>query len=328
MPHETLNTQSSTVVEATAPGKSILLGEHAVVYDRPAIAMPVTHVRATAVITSGRPNVGAVIHAEDLGRQYLLDAAPKGDPLSFTVRTTLDYLDVATMPDIQLRVRSTIPIASGLGSGAAVATAIVRAVAAYLGRTLSDAEVSELVYETETLLHGTPSGIDNTVVAYEAPIWFQRNEPPVPLVVPSSFTFLIADTGISSPTKKTVGDVRAGREADREHYEALFDLIASLVVAGRRALEAGDALELGRVMVKNQEALRNLDVSSTEIEQLVTTALDAGALGAKLSGAGRGGNVLILTNPEQCAVVETALYRSGAVGVFRTVLSPRESHAE
>lgn len=316
--------ESTSPARATAPGKIILLGEHAVVYQRPAIATPVTHVQATATVTRGRSNVGVVINAEDLGRRYLLDAAPKNDALAHTVNTVLAYLDVE-QPDVQITVASAIPIASGLGSGAAVATAIVRAVAGYLDRTLTDAEVSELVYETETLLHGSPSGIDNTVVAYARPIWFVKGEEPAPIAVGGEFNFLVANTGISSPTKITVGDVRAGWEADRDHYEALFDRIAELVTEGRQALQDEDAQALGELMAANQDLLRELDVSSKEIEQLVRAALDAGAYGAKLSGGGRGGNVVVLASPERLPVVETALYRAGAVNVLRSTLSPAEA---
>lgn len=308
---------------ASAPGKIILLGEHAVVYGRPAIAVPVTHVQATATVMPGRSNVGIVINAEDLGRRYLLDAAPKNDALAHTVNTVLAYLGVE-QPDAQVTIESTIPIASGLGSGAAVATAIVRALARYLDESLTDAEVSELVYETETLLHGSPSGIDNTVVAYARPIWFVKGEEPAQITVGDEFAFLIANTGISSPTKITVGDVRDGWEANPDRYEALFDQIGDIVRQGRQALRDGDVETLGDLMVANQDVLREIDVSSKEIEQLVRAALDAGAYGAKLSGGGRGGNVVVLASQKHLPTVETALYRAGAVNVLRSALSPTE----
>lgn len=318
-----MHDRMTSPARAHAPGKIILLGEHAVVYGRPAIAAPVTHVRATATVMPGRPNVGVVINAEDLGRRYLLDAAPKNDALAHTINTVLSYLDVE-QPDAQITVASTIPIASGLGSGAAVATVIVRALAAHLDHSLTDAEVSQLVYETEKLLHGSPSGIDNTVVAYARPIWFVKREDPAPITVGGEFTFLIANTGISSPTKITVGDVRDYWKAAPDRYESLFDQIGDIVIDGRQALEQGDVEMLGDLMVANQDVLRDIDVSSKEIEQLVRAALDAGAYGAKLSGGGRGGNVVVLAAQERLPIVETALYRAGAVNVLRSTLSPIE----
>ena len=138
---------------------------------------------------------------------------PKAVPLALVTRLTLEALGVAT-PDWRILLRSTIPVSSGLGSGAAAATAIVRAIAAAAGRFLTPAEISALVFESERLFHGTPSGIDNTVVAYEQPVWFVRGQPPEPFAIARPVTLVIGDTGIASPTSVTVGDVRGGWQAE------------------------------------------------------------------------------------------------------------------
>ena len=151
-------------VTATAPGKVIIFGEHAVVYGQPAIAAPVHQAQATATVEPGEPGSGLILSAADLDLVLPLTEAPKDDPLAAMARLTLAYLD-APAPDATLTVRSTVPIASGMGSGAAVSTAIVRALAAWMGRELRADVVSGLVYEVEKLHHGTPSGIDNTVSA-------------------------------------------------------------------------------------------------------------------------------------------------------------------
>ena len=143
------------MISASAPGKVILCGEHAVVHGRPALAVPVTQVQATARIE--RAPDGFWIEA--LGRRTRLDDAPEDDPLALAVRLVLERAGQAAPPGV-LRIESTIPMASGLGSGAAVCTATVRAVAQLVGLALSPAEVSALVFQTETILHGTPSGID------------------------------------------------------------------------------------------------------------------------------------------------------------------------
>ena len=142
-------------------------------------------------------------------------------------------------PDWPITFRSTIPVASGLGSGAAAATAIVRAMAAAAGRQLTPAQVSALVYESETLFHGQASGIDNTVIAYEQPVWFVRGQAPQPFRIAQAFTIVIGDTGIASPTRLTVGDVRAGWQAEPARFEALFDGVGSIVHGrGRRSKAA------------------------------------------------------------------------------------------
>src|SRR5512135_916354 len=160
-----------TAFSASAPGKIILFGEHAVVYGRPAIAVPVTQVQAAATIEQGEH--GLIIHAADIDRTITVHPHSSIDPLATIVNLTLEHLN-CPLPDLEITLHSTIPIASGLGSGAAVSTAIVRALAQWFGARLDDAEVNALVYEVEKLYHGTPSGIDNTVIAYQKPVYFIR----------------------------------------------------------------------------------------------------------------------------------------------------------
>lgn len=306
----------------SAPGKIILLGEHAVVYGRPAIAVPVSDVRAHATVAPGRRGAGIVIHALDIGRHYLLDAAPPTDPIACVVREVLARCNIHQHLDLDITITSDIPIASGMGSGAAVATAVVRALSQALTCPLDAAAISDIVYQSETLLHGTPSGIDNTVIAYERPIWFVRGTPPTPFHVGGTFHLLIADTGVPSPTRLTVGDVRAGWERDPERYETLFDAIGELVHAARTALQSGDAPHLGRLMQRNHTLLREMGVSAEVNDRLVEAALEAGAYGAKLSGGGRGGNVIALVAEETRDAVAHALETAGAVRLLSTTLTP------
>jgi mevalonate kinase len=155
-------------------------------------------------------------------------------------------------------------------------------------------------------------------VAYGAPIWFVRGQPPAVFAPAVSFTLVIADSGIHSPTKETVGEVRRAWEAHPARYEALFDAIAALVHAARRALAAGDLPTLGLLMDENQAILEQLGVSSGPLERLIAAARDAGALGAKLSGGGRGGNVTALVAEDRAGAVEAALLAAGAVRVVVT----------
>src|SRR5512139_1381052 len=213
-------------VSASACGKIILFGEHAVVYGRPAIAVPVTQVLATATVEPGEH--GLLIHAADIDRAVEVDSTNSIDPLAAIVNLTLAHLNCPPS-DLEITIRSTIPIASGLGSGAAVSTAIVRALAQWFGARLDDAEVNALVYEVEKLYHGTPSGIDNTVIAYRQPVYFIRGQAIQTFTVAQPFKVVIGNTGVASPTKITVGDVRRGWEADRARYEAWFDRIGAIV---------------------------------------------------------------------------------------------------
>ena len=312
------------MVQATAPGKVILFGEHAVVYGRPAIAVPVTQVRATATVTPG-PTRGARLVAPDLGIDVLLAEAVAEDALAAAVRQVQQAAGLAYLPDFTLTICSTIPIASGLGSGAAITAAIIRALAAYLNRSdlLSNERVSALTYEVEKIHHGTPSGIDNTVVAFEQPVYFVRRQPQNQVEtfeVAAPLRLLIGDTGIRSSTKSVVMDVRRQWQADPSRFEVLFDGCGRIAEAARRAIAAGNVAATGRLMAENHALLQAMSVSSAEIDQLVTTATRAGALGAKLSGAGRGGNMIALITAETETAVRRALLAAGARSVLTSVI--------
>jgi mevalonate kinase len=305
---------------ASAPGKIILLGEHAVVYGRPAIAAPVWQVQATATITPQPAGRGCWLIAHDTGLRLRLAEAPADQPLAVVTRLTLAQLALPTDPDWQIELRSTIPIASGLGSGAALSAALVRALFAHVGRQPDPAQVSELVLASERFYHGTPSGIDNTVIAYGQPIWFVKGQPPAPFAPQQPLTIVIGNSGPAAPTKETVGAVRRNWQADPERYERWFDAIGTTVSAARRAIEQGTLEELGHLFDENQGLLEQLGVSSPALEQLIRAARRAGALGAKLSGGGRGGNMIALVLAEQASPVAHALTTAGAQSVVVTVI--------
>lgn len=307
-------------IRAGAPGKIILLGEHAVVYGRPAIAAPVWETQATATIDSRPLGAGCLLVAHDVELEVPLADAPDDQPLAHVTRRALAHLRLPPDPDWRITLDSDIPIAGGLGSGAALSTALVRAIFAAAGRPAEPAVVSALVYESEQFYHGTPSGIDNDVVTYGMPIWFVKGRPPEPFAPGRPLTVAIADSGIRSPTKETVGDVRRGWEAEPARYEAQFDAVAALVRAGRTAIEQGNTAELGALFDHNHALLQELGVSAPPLDALVETARAAGALGAKLSGGGRGGNVIALAEEATRDAVLAALVAAGARRVIVTTV--------
>lgn len=320
------------MASATAPGKVILVGEHAVVYGRPAIAVPVWERVARATITPRAAGAGCVIVARDVGQNLPLSLAAfasKGaekeaeNALVVVARATLARLNLPPDPDWQIEVSSQIPIASGLGSGAALNAALVRAIHAQAGVAADAAVVSELVYLGEQLYHGTPSGIDNTVVAYGQPVWFVRGTPPGVFHPAHAFQLAIADSGVASPTRQTVAGVRQRRAADLDHYESWFDAIAKLVQAARHAIEGGGISALGPIFDANHALLAQMGVSTPLLDHLVAVARQAGAAGAKLSGGGGGGNLIALVDSTSAPRVQAALEAAGAVRVMVTTVAPR-----
>ncbi|MFO7537347.1 MAG: mevalonate kinase [Chloroflexota bacterium] len=311
---------------ATAPGKVILFGEHAVVYGRPAIAAPLSQVRARAVVSDGSRDGSVRLIVPDLGQAFSLHEADEENALAAAVRQLQRAAQIDDLPPLTITVSSQIPIASGLGSGAAITAAIIRALAQHLGLAafVGNTAVSDLTYEVEKIYHGTPSGIDNTVVAFEQPVYFQRGQPHnriEPFAVARPLRLIVADTGLSSSTRQVVGDVRRQWQANRQTFDDLFDQCGSLTDRARQALQAGDMVRLGRLMTQNHALLQAMSVSAPELERLIETAVAAGAWGAKLSGAGRGGNMIAIAPEWHEETVCQALLAAGARHVLTTMVS-------
>lgn len=303
-------------ITATAPAKVILFGEHAVVYGKPAIAVPVSGIRASASLDTHVPDGhGLRIIAPDLEPARDVD-----DALSLTARLVFDALGTP-LPDANVVVQSQIPIASGLGSGAAVSTALARVLSAAVDCPFDLATLNALIYEVEKVHHGTPSGIDNTVIVYERPVYFVRECPIEHIAIGMPFTLVIADTGQRAPTRESVGDVRKLLETQPEQTQPILDSIAEIAEAARFAIETGNAVELGHLMSSNHQLLQKLTVSSTELDTLIKAAESAGALGAKLSGGGRGGNMIALVTLESAKTIAQALMDAGAYRVISTLVS-------
>jgi len=316
------------VITGKAPGKIILFGEHAVVYGQPAIAIPVAKVKATArVFPDIESKPGRIsLQALDIGLDtHLSDLSPE-HPLAAAVYLTLETLQLEHIPSFVLQISSTIPIAAGMGSGAAISVAIIRGVSAFLGRPLPDSKVSELSYEVEKIHHGNPSGIDNNVISYGKPVYFKREQPIQFLKVKKETHWLIADSGVKTPTLETVSDLGKLHAGNPQYYDGIFHKIGLITQKARQALIEGDNPVLGGLLNENHALLRELDVSSPELDRLTRAALDAGAEGAKLSGGGRGGNMIALVSATKTDAIEEALYEAGAVNVISTKLA-KESQA-
>lgn len=305
-----------------APGKMLLIGEHAVVYGHPAIAIPVRGVQARVEVELTRhggmellaPDIQEAENPERSGMDAIL-------PLIQLAQSVLELFGEQKQ-GVRLTIRSTIPIGHGMGSGAAVSVAIVKGVCGALGRSLAPDQVAELAMEAERAFHGNPSGVDSSVVARDEPIYFVRGKPPQSIAVGSeTFRFLIADTGIPSPTYKVVNDVKALRDREPARVDSYFWELGSMAGVVRDIIRAGTSQELGVCMMHSHRILREIGVSSAELDRLVETAVDKGALGAKLTGAGRGGAMIALlgadTDEER---LSAELRLAGAQEIYSTTL--------
>jgi mevalonate kinase len=303
-----------------APGKVILLGEHAVVHGHPALAAPVHALCARAELrpSDSAPLPDLRIEAPDIGLfAWLREMAPH-TPIATALRLTQEALQLPSLPKVILYLTSTIPVASGLGSGAAITLAIVRALSSHAGQSLPLEQQSAIAFEVDKIHHGTPSGIDNTVITYGVPIRFQSGLPPQWLQPGATLPLLIADSGQASPTGRAVAAVGQRLQHAPAETQAAFEAIHQIVDRGTSAVEHGQIEELGACMNANHTQLRALGVSSPLLDRLVEAATRAGAFGAKLSGAGLGGNIVAVVAPALVPAVTLELQQAGAIRILQT----------
>lgn len=310
-------------MESSTPAKIILFGEHSVVYGQPAIAAPVTTLRARARVELGPLGSGMLIDSPQTKQllQVTLPSPSDDENLNSLIvacQLVLGRLGMTTLPDLRISLYSDIPLGRGLGSGAAISAAMIRALCAFWGQPISNDDLNPLVYEVEKRHHGTPSGIDNTVVVYEKPVFFVRGQPLETVQIARPLTFLIGDTGYGTPTHIPVGDLRRLHERKPDLTTPIFDRIGDIARAARRAIETGEISGLGALMNENHDLLQRLTVSSVELDVLCEAAMAAGARGAKMSGGGRGGNMIALVDDSSAPTVMQALQSAGAVRVVKT----------
>jgi len=318
-------TPSDVLATATAPGKVILLGEHAVVHGQPALAVPCAAVAARAVVhAAGHPCTIRAHFPDGDDREPLdidLATAAPDVPLAAAALAALEHAGRTARTPWAIEITSTVPCGRGLGSSAAVAVALVQAIGRACG-TAEEAEwdeatVAALSFAAERLAHGTPSGIDNTVIAFGHPIRFAHGEARR-LAVGAPLTLLVADSGDLGSTRAAVAGVRARYEARPVAYGDWFRRIGHLVDEASTAIAGGSVIRLGWFMNANHLILQAMEVSTPRLDTLVAAARQAGALGAKLSGAGGGGVVVALATPETAAGVRAALHAAGAAAVWET----------
>ncbi|MGT2907835.1 mevalonate kinase [Streptococcus dentiloxodontae] len=279
-----------------AHSKIILMGEHAVVYGHPAIALPLKDIEVTCQILSA---------------DKLLVMKPQ-DPLTTAIFAALQYLEIKNQP-ISYAISSMVPEKRGMGSSAAVAIAAIRAVYDYFDQELDQETLEMLVNQAEIIAHIKPSGLDAKTCLSDRAIKFIKNVGFADLAIDMDAHLVIADTGIHGHTRQAVEKVEAQEEKALPYLNGL----GQLTLKAEKALEAKDAKALGSIMTTAHLLLTELGVSSPEADNLVATALSYGALGAKMSGGGLGGCIIALTKTSSEAhAIAQKLEEKGAINTW------------
>lgn len=278
---------------SSANGKVILFGEHAVVYGRPAFAVPLPLAVEATVVDS--PASTLVVPRWGV-EQRIPRSFENPQGIVRVLTTVLEQLNLHEHK-FTVEVFPNIPKAVGLGVSAAISVAVIRALSQHFNLELDNETVNELAYDCERSAHGNPSGVDNTLATYGVPLIFQRNEttskPVFTQITPGApFHILVGVTGKESLTASMVSMVQQGREKNSQEYEQIFDGIEKVTRSGLEAFQGGDIQSLGEFTNLCHGYLNALQLSTPEIEELVYMMRENGAVGAKLTGAGGGGSVI------------------------------------
>jgi mevalonate kinase len=242
-----------------------------------------------------------------------------------SIDNMLKHLNIdTTKTGFQIDLGGNLVCASGIGASAASCVAIARALSEEYSLDLDNDQINETAYIGEMGYHGTPSGLDNTASTFGGLIWFIRDLDGGPpkfetLKLGKSASLVIASTGLTASTKVVVGDVKKKKDADSEWFDSISNEYNQLVNDARQALIELNFDKVGRLMNKNHELLQQLTVSCKELDNLVTVAREKGAIGAKMTGTGRGGNMIALA-PDEATMdkIAKALKKGGAAGVWTT----------
>ncbi len=307
-------------VVASAPAKVILFGEHFVVYGEPAIVLAIDkrayakaekrddkrlYLRSVNLNLAGYFENGTFKVEQDDAKEAKL----KFEPVKLAAEKVLEIYGEKV--GLNIEINSTVPVAAGLGSSAAVAAAVTAAVGALLNVEMSKEDVFRITYEAEKIVHGTPSGIDPAISTFGGILLFQMDTGFKPLDVRTDIPLVIGDTGVERPTHAQVAKVRGIRERYPRVVEPVMRAAREIVLRAMDALKENDLETLGELMNINHALLYGVGVSDESLEWLVNAARKAGALGAKLTGAGGGGCMIALAENERLEQVLEAIQRAG-----------------
>lgn len=302
-------------------GKTIIMGEHAVVYGYPAFAIPLLSTPVIVKMQQSKEN--SLISKYYAGK---IDKIP--DSLS-GVKYLINLLDSELNKEhlnYTINIDSGLPIERGMGSSAAIAAAITRAFFDFFKKDLNHNLLLDYVNKSETITHGKASSLDALTVSSDDPIKFGKDVEPEHFNFNSEGFIVIADSGVKGRTKETVADVRKMYDQDPKKIGAYLQQLGDYATQASNYLIKGNLKKLGLVFTLANKALTKLNLAIPKTDKLIEAANHAGALGSKITGGGRGGCIICLArNLKNAQMIQKALIKSGAE---QTWIQPLSIYAE
>lgn len=298
-------------VSAKAPGKVILFGEHAVVYGYPAISMGISLKTYASVEAIEENKIILSLDTYERLHEYtdlndLITNIPPGFKQIGYLFNAIKKRYNIQIDKIRVKMSSDLPPGSGLGSSSSSSVALVSSISNFYDLNLDRGNISDYAFEMEKIVHGTPSGIDNTTCTYGNLIFFQNGNHRL-LSVPDRFHVLITYCGIRHNTRMALEKVREFNELNPQECKQIFEKISNIVKDAESAISKGNIVKIGKLMNSNQKLLDTLGLSNHEIAKINEIAIEYGAFGSKLTGAGLGGCVVTLGTEDNLRAISTIL---------------------
>lgn len=299
--------------KGTGHGKIIIFGEHFVVHGAPAIAAGITN---TANVEVKKAKENSIVTAQRVVQELSLAG----------ISNVLAAMGIKETYEVHLT--GDLPTEGGLGSSAAFCVGLARALAHEKGLHLTPEQVNRFAYEGERAFHGNPSGVDNYIATHRGVIEFTRGRTAleskfVPLEIEHPLHFVVTMTGKIGSTPKMIEAVRKFKEADEGEFQQLMDEYFKIATEGAKFISKGKLDEIGNLMNANQSLLSELGVSDERNDAVIKLAMNAGALGAKLTGGGGGGSCIALArDAAHAAKIADSLDKTGFKS-FATVIDKK-----
>lgn len=283
-------------VKASAPGKAILFGEHAVVYGKPAIAMAINKRTCVEVLEADSNKIN--VNIRDLGikgcidfhNESIISDSPKKGILKYILESLKKTHDGS---GLEINIDVNIPIGGGLGSSAAATVATIAAVSSYNEMNLSMEEIAKYAHEVELGVQKSASPLDTTISTYGGLIYLETDaEDILQLDIDYDIPVVIGYTDTRGNTGKLVEAVRIRKDIYPEIINPVINSIETITEEAKEAILNNDKKRIGELMNINHGLLDALGVNTKELSNMVYTARNAGACGSKITGAGGGGSII------------------------------------